>query len=301
MMAEKPSQNLEGQYLVADIFATKEKHTRFAQHLKFGILVALMGVLLLFGSFGVQYYWKQRENKVYDFYYRININGTIKESLMKIDAINSLETFTTGNGSEESVEIRDFKTGLTGIRFAGGEKCYIKSQNKITLPDTAPIKNDEELISLQDEIMPVKFDESLVWVAAERPIKDQQFLLNSKILEVCGNLPIYWLRPSYLQGFYDVGEPEHTKVRTAEVETKANGKRPSRSVDPDEANSLDFDMLDHQGFCCAVCHRGHQHCRRVCEPLGGYMPYPYYYRGCRVICRTIMPCTWWVRRMLGMV
>ncbi|GCB63546.1 hypothetical protein scyTo_0004439 [Scyliorhinus torazame] len=305
MMAEKPSHNLEGQYLVADIFAKKEKHNRLARYLKFGSLVALVGVLLLFGSFGAQYYWKQRESKIYDFFYRININGTIKESLMKIDAMNSFETFTTGNGSDQSVEIRDFKTGLTGIRFAGGEKCYIKSQNKIILPNTAPIKNDEELISLQDEIMPVKFDESLVWVAAEQPIKDHQFLLNSKVMEVCGNLPIYWLHPSYLKdlGFYDFQEPEATEedVHTAGLEAKLNGKRSSRSVDPDEANSLDFELLDHHGFCCVPCHRGRRHCRRVCEPLGGYMPYPYYYRGCRVICRIIMPCSWWVARMLGRV
>ncbi|XP_067853481.1 tenomodulin [Heptranchias perlo] len=296
-----------------ETFATKEKHKSLARYLKIGTLLVLVAILLLFGSFGVRYYWKHKESKVYDIQYRININGAIKESLMKIDAVNSIETFTTGNGSEESVEIHDFKTGLTGIRFAGGEKCYIKSQNKIILPNTAPIKNDEELISLQDEIMPVKFDESLVWVAAEQPIKDQHFLLNSKVLEVCGNLPIYWLRPSYLKGteFYDFGDPEDAEedALAAELKTKPNGKRPLRSVNDYAAdlhdymeNGASFDpLLDHHGFCCADCRRGHQHCQRVCEPLGGYMPYPYYYRGCRVICRVIMPCNWWVARMLGRV
>ncbi|XP_067903111.1 tenomodulin [Heterodontus francisci] len=305
-MAEKSNQNLGKQYLAADMFAAKEKQCHLARYLKFGTLVILLVVLLLFGSFGLRYYWKQRESKVYDILYRININGTIKESLMKIDAINSFESFTTGNGSEESMEIHDFKTGLTGIWFAGGEKCYIKSQNKIILPNTAPIKNDEELINLQDEIMPVKLDESLVWVAAEQPIKDKHFLLNSKVLEVCGNLPIYWLRPSYLKdpGLYDFGEPEDVEedALIAESETKTNGKRPSRSVNDYRANGIYFDpLLDQHGFCCAECRRGHRHCRRVCEPLGGYMPYPYYYRGCRVICRIIMPCNWWVARMLGRV
>uniref|UniRef100_UPI00398F4173 tenomodulin n=1 Tax=Pristiophorus japonicus TaxID=55135 RepID=UPI00398F4173 len=247
-----------------------------------------------------------RDKQVYDIMYRININGAIKESLMKIDAINSIETFTTGNGSEESVEIHDFKTGLTGIRFAGGEKCYIKSQNKIILPNTVPIKNDEELISLPDDITPVKLDESLVWVAAEQPIKDQHFLLNSKVLEVCGNLPIYWLRPSYLKDtvFYDFGDVEEAEddALAAELKTKPNGKRPSRSVNDYRENGIFFDpMLDHEGYCCEACRRGHRHCQRVCEPLGGYMPYPYYYRGCRVICRIIMPCNWWVARMLGRV
>lgn len=41
-----------------------------------------------------------------------------------------------------------FLKGLTGIRFAGGEKCYIKSQNKIILPNIMPIKTEEELINL---------------------------------------------------------------------------------------------------------------------------------------------------------
>ncbi|XP_051877986.1 tenomodulin [Pristis pectinata] len=306
MMAEKTTPNLEAQVLAANIFATKEKDNRLGRYLQVGILVALVAVLLLFGAFGARYYWKQKESKVYDILYRINIDGTIKESLMKIDGINGFETFTTGNGSDESVEIHDFKTGLTGIRFAGGEKCYIKSQNKIVLPNVTPIKSEEELIRLQDEIMPVKFDESLVWVAAEHPIKDQHFLLNSKVLEVCGNLPIYWLHPIYLKDteFYDFGDPEEAEeeARSDELKSKPNGKRSARSVNDYRANGAYFDpLLDHHGFCCEECRRGHQHCQRVCEPLGGYMPYPYYYRGCRVICRIIMPCNWWVARMLGRV
>ncbi|XP_048399981.2 tenomodulin [Stegostoma tigrinum] len=307
-MAEKP--NPEGHHLAADVFAAKGKRVHRWSYVKFVTLLALMVILLLLGSFGAHYCWEQRESKVYDVLYRININGTIKESLMKIDAVNSFETFRTGNGSEESVEIHDFKSGLTGIWFAGGEKCYIKRQNKIILPNTAPIKNDEELIGLQDEIMPVKFDEAVVWVAAEQPIKDQRFLLNSKVLEVCGNLPIYWLRPSYLKdpGFYDFGEPENAEedAFTEHSDTEANRKRLSRSVDDDlhdyREHGLYIDpWYDQNGFCCAECHRGHRYCQRVCEPLGGYMPYPYHYRGCRVICRIIMPCNWWVARILGRV
>ncbi|XP_072914522.1 tenomodulin [Hemitrygon akajei] len=306
MMAKKTSPNLEAQILAANIFATKERDNRLGRYLRIGILVVLLAVLLLLGAFGARYYWKQQESKVYDILYRINIDGSIKESLMKIDGINGFEIFTTGNGSDESVEIHDFKSGLTGIRFAGGEKCYIKSQKKFFLPNVTPIKSEEDLISLQDEIMPVKFDESLVWVAAEHPIKDQHFLLNSKVLEICGNLPIYWLRPIYLKdtGLYDFGDPEEAEEEALSDELKSNpnGKRPARSVNDYRAYGFTFDpMLDHNGFCCIECQRGHQHCRRVCEPLGGYMPYPYNYRGCRVICRIIMPCNWWVARMLGRV
>jgi len=52
----------------------------------------------------------------------------------------------------------------------------------------------------EDEIMPVRFDEnSLIWVAADEPIKHNGFL-SPKILELCGDLPIFWLRPTYPKG-----------------------------------------------------------------------------------------------------
>lgn len=48
--------------------------------------------------------------------------------------------------------------------------------------------------------MPVRFDEnSLIWVAADEPIKHNGFL-SPKILELCGDLPIFWLRPTYPKG-----------------------------------------------------------------------------------------------------
>uniref|UniRef100_A0A4W3H3T0 Leukocyte cell-derived chemotaxin 1 n=1 Tax=Callorhinchus milii TaxID=7868 RepID=A0A4W3H3T0_CALMI len=281
------------------VLTAREKRKSFARYLRTGSLVLFAGVvLLLLGCFGIRYYWKGNGNKVYNTLYRINIHGAIEESIMEINAADNFETFSMGNGSHESVEIHDFKAGLTGIRFAGGEKCYIKTQTKIILPDIAAIKNDEELISPQDEIMPAQFDESLVWMAAEQPIKDQHFLLNSKVLEVCGNLPVYWLRPSYLKG---------KKTRNASIKHVRTNMRPSSSPKPTGSvqlteNEIYVDRrLDEQGFCCADCHHGHTHCRRICEPLGGYMPYPYYYRGCRVICVVVMPCNWWVARMLGRV
>lgn len=69
-----------------------------------------------------------------------------------------------------------------------------------------------------------------------------------------------------------------------------------------EQGTMDIDpMLDHQGVCCNECRRSYTHCQRICEPLGGYYPWPYHYRGCRVACRVIMPCKWWVARILGLV
>lgn len=48
--------------------------------------------------------------------------------------------------------------------------------------------------------MPVKYEEnSLIWVAVDQPVKDNSFL-SSKVIELCGNLPIFWLKPTYPKG-----------------------------------------------------------------------------------------------------
>lgn len=48
--------------------------------------------------------------------------------------------------------------------------------------------------------MPVKYEEnSLIWVAADQPVKDNSFL-SSKVTELCGDLPIFWLKPTYPKG-----------------------------------------------------------------------------------------------------
>lgn len=45
--------------------------------------------------------------------------------------------------------------------------------------------------------MPAKFEEdSLIWVAADQPLKDNSFL-SAKILDLCKDVPIFWLRPTY--------------------------------------------------------------------------------------------------------
>lgn len=47
--------------------------------------------------------------------------------------------------------------------------------------------------------MPAKFEEDLIWVAANAPVSDSSFL-GSKIGGLCGGLPIFWLRPAYSGG-----------------------------------------------------------------------------------------------------
>lgn len=48
----------------------------------------------------------------------------------------------------------------------------------------------------EDEVMPAKFEDDLIWVAADTPLTDSAFLSN-KIKDLCGDLPIFWLRPTY--------------------------------------------------------------------------------------------------------
>lgn len=48
----------------------------------------------------------------------------------------------------------------------------------------------------EDEVMPAKFEDDLIWVAADTPLSDSAFLSN-KIKDLCGDLPIFWLRPTY--------------------------------------------------------------------------------------------------------
>lgn len=48
--------------------------------------------------------------------------------------------------------------------------------------------------------MPVRYEEnSLIWVAVDQPVKDSSFL-SSKVLELCGDLPIFWLKPTDPKG-----------------------------------------------------------------------------------------------------
>lgn len=52
----------------------------------------------------------------------------------------------------------------------------------------------------QVESVDTKVDDSQVWVPAEEPIVDLAFLFDSKIWEVCQELPIHWIHPAPLSG-----------------------------------------------------------------------------------------------------
>ncbi|KAM6948856.1 leukocyte cell-derived chemotaxin 1 [Aplochiton taeniatus] len=278
--------------------------------LKAGIAVLIVGaILLLFGAAGAFYFWNNNNKHVYNVHYSMSINGKVEEGSMEIDPANNVERFRSGKGIDEAVEVHDFQIGITGIRFAGGDKCYIKPQVKARLPDVETINKESLLFDLEDEVMPAKFEEgSLIWVAAGTPLTDVAFL-SSKITDLCGDLPIFWLRPTYSDGSQRKRRASPRQRRQApgaeeevDVEAEFNPENPYHRGSEGDEGTMTFDpMLDHQGVCCTECRRSYTQCQRICEPLGGFHPWPYHYRGCRVACRVIMPCRWWVGRILGIL
>nr|XP_020505738.1 leukocyte cell-derived chemotaxin 1-like [Labrus bergylta] len=279
--------------------------------LKAGIAVLIAGaLLLLLGAVGAFYFWNNNEKHVYNVHYSMSINGKVEEGTMEIDSANNMERFSTGSGADEAMEVHDFEIGITGIRFAGGEKCYIKTQVKARLPDVEALNKDSMTFDLEDEVMPAKFEDDLIWVAADAPLSDSAFL-SSKIKDLCGDLPIFWLRPTYSTSGprkrRAVASRQRRQAVVAgeeeeDVEAEFNPENPYQRGLEGEQGPMNIDpMLDHQGICCHECRRGYTHCQRICEPLGGYHPWPYHYQGCRVACRVIMPCNWWVARIMGLV
>uniref|UniRef100_A0A3B4ADD5 Leukocyte cell-derived chemotaxin 1 n=1 Tax=Periophthalmus magnuspinnatus TaxID=409849 RepID=A0A3B4ADD5_9GOBI len=270
--------------------------------LRFGALaLVLAAVLLLCASVAALFFWKVTDRNVYNLRYSMNINGGLREASAEIDSDNNLERFKTGEGAE-ALEIHDFQSGITGIRFFGGDKCYIKSQIKDDLPD---VESD----NTEDEILPVRSEEQIMtWVAMDQPLTDNTFL-SKKILSLCKGLPIYWLQPAYPKE----SSRRHTLSPTLMLQGTRGARgalsiitcvclQQSQSGGAREDGAMTFDpMLDHRGICCAECQRGYTHCQRICEPLYGHWPWPYHHRGCQVACRIIMPCRWWVARIMGLV
>ncbi|XP_031614768.1 leukocyte cell-derived chemotaxin 1 [Oreochromis aureus] len=280
--------------------------------LKAGVAVLITGaLLLLLGAVGAFYFWNNNENHVYNVHYSMSINGKVEEGSMEIDTANNMERFSTGSGADEAVEVHDFEIGITGIRFSAGEKCYIKTQVKAHLPDVEALNKESMTFELEDEVIPAKFDDDLIWVAAETPLSDSGFLSN-KIKDLCGDLPIFWLRPTFSSSGQRKRRAAPRQRRQAagaagqeeveeDVEAEFNPENPyQRGLEGEQDMNID-PRLDHEGVCCRECRRGYTHCQRICEPLQGFHPWPYHYGGCRVACRVIMPCNWWVARILGLV
>ncbi|XP_067266602.1 leukocyte cell-derived chemotaxin 1 [Chanodichthys erythropterus] len=252
-------------------------------------------VLLLFGGIGAFYLWKVTEKEAISAHYSRNIDIKMIEE-------------DSGAGEGKIVEVQDFKAGITAVKFPGKEKCYIKSQVRTELSE------EEDTVAVKSEVA------SLVWIASEEPLKDNSFL-SPEILRFCGDLPIYWHHPANARALrkrrsvprvrrQSTGGLNRQQARRRnstssvreEERPEYNPENPYHQNQEGSEGHMVFDpMLDHRGICCAECHRSYTHCERVCEPHGGYWPWPYNYQGCRQVCRVIMPCRWWAARMLGIV
>uniref|UniRef100_A0A8C8HV63 Chondromodulin n=1 Tax=Oncorhynchus tshawytscha TaxID=74940 RepID=A0A8C8HV63_ONCTS len=144
----------------------------------------------------------------------------------------------------------------------------------------------------------VKFDEnSLTWVAADRPLKNSSFL-STKILDLCGDLPIFWLQTTYSKDGerrtrdtqrakrqFDMKEFEaaaeekntvsHAENSTSTEEEEEGEEGEGRGLGRKEG-AMTFDpILDHQGIFCSECRHSYTH--------------------------YILPCRWWVACILGVV
>ncbi|XP_065107491.1 leukocyte cell-derived chemotaxin 1 [Paramisgurnus dabryanus] len=265
-------------------------------------------LLLLLGGIGGFYLWQMNDKEVITADYSRNINIKMIEDSLELNSESNPERFMTDAGEGNIREAHDFKSGITAMRFPGGEKCYIRSQIRSKLSEEA------EVISIKSDV------DSLVWMASDEPLKDNSFL-SSEILRFCGDLPVYWQHPTNTRALRkrrSVSRPK--RQNEGRVNPRQSRGRNTTSSESQQGRGSDFNpenpyhrnqeaeetmtfdpMLDHRGICCAECHRSYTHCERVCEPLGGYWPWPYNYQGCRKVCRVIMPCRWWAARIMGLV
>nr|XP_023650622.1 tenomodulin [Paramormyrops kingsleyae] len=267
-------------------------------------LVALGLVLLSLTLciFSLKYFWSPGPRKVYKHQYKVLLDGVEMDSVMEIDPNRLMEMFKVGNGSDEVLEVHDFKNGLTGIRFAKHQRCYIRPQPR-DLPEIAELDVDHGRNSV-DETLDPQVEDMHEWIPAEEPIADHTFLLNSKIWEICNQMPIHWMHPSAKKEtkIHELEDAEESPGEETRGQRQARDVMDYQPVNDYRDVGIELEnQLDENGYCCQHCRRGYRFCRRYHEPLGGYWPYPYYYQGGRVICQVVMPCNWWIARMLGRI
>ncbi|XP_001513037.2 tenomodulin [Ornithorhynchus anatinus] len=318
-MGKNPPGNREDCH-VLDAEASKSNRKICRRYKIWGLVFSILALSLILLCTGSKHFWNPSTKKFYDMEHTFFSNGEQNKIRMEIDPLTRTEIFRSGNGSKEILEIHDFKNGFTGILLVGLQKCFIKTQSKM-IPEPA----EAEVEELEDgAITTTYFEQSVVWVPGEKPIENKEFLKNSKISEVCKNVSIHWIHPTLLAApvlqASEEGDEEIPFLPSPEEGVKpykhganpglkSEKRRQARQLTEQDLpvndyteNGIEFDpSLDERGYCCISCRRANRYCRRVCEPLLGFYPYPYCYQGGRVICRIIMPCNWWVARMLGRV
>ncbi|KAI5629980.1 tenomodulin, partial [Silurus asotus] len=283
----------------------KKKNAGYCSYHCVALILGLFFLMLALCVFSLRYIWSANPEKIYNYEYKALLDGVETESMMEINSAKQLEIFRVGNGSEEVMEVHDFQNGLMGIRFAKHQRCYMRTQTR-ELPKLTEVDLKSEFEGGEPGEVNMQVVDSYVWIPAKQPINNREFLQNSKIWEICQELPIHWM---HLSPYRDATFSDINKVKMqGTVEAKAHAVRQVRDI-MDELPVNDYSeiglqldsSLEEQGYCCQDCRRGYRYCRRYYEPLGGYWPYPYFYRGGRAICQIVMPCNWWIARMLGRV
>ncbi|KTG32861.1 hypothetical protein cypCar_00032312 [Cyprinus carpio] len=124
------------------------------------------------------------------------------------------------------------------------------------------------------------------------------FIAGAVLLLFGGIGAFYLWKVSEKEGITAVKFPGKEKCY---IKSQVRSELSEQNQEGSEGHMVFDPMLDHRGICCTECDRSYTHCERVCEPHGGYWPWPYNYHGCRPVCRVIMPCRWWAARVLGLV
>ncbi|XP_062856615.1 tenomodulin isoform X1 [Trichomycterus rosablanca] len=279
-----------------------KKNARYKNYQCVALILCLLFLMLTICIFSLGYIWNPSPAKMYSHEFKAVLDGVETDSLMEINPAKRMEMIRVGNSTDEVVEVHDFQNGISGIRFTKYQRCYIRTQTKKLpkLTEVNPKDTSAEVGEPGDVDMQVV--DSYVWIPTEQPISNLAFLQNSKIWEICRELPIHWMYQSTLKEFHDAEDLEILDP----LETQTHAVRKARDV-PDELPVNDYSeaglqldtSLDEQGYCCHYCRRGYRFCRRYHMPMLGYWQYPYWHQD--VVCRIVMPCNWWIARMLGRV
>ncbi|XP_051514957.1 tenomodulin-like isoform X2 [Myxocyprinus asiaticus] len=216
------------QVLCKDVELGKEEERKARYHsYQYGaIILSVLFLTLALSIYSLRYIWSPSPLKVYNHHYKAVLDGMETESMMKILPDQRIEIFRMGNSTDEVLEVHDFKNGIMGIRFAKHQRCYIRTQTK-QLPKLMEVdaKNVDIEVGETGEI-DMQVVDSQIWIPAEEPISNRTFLLNSKISEVCQELPIHWIHPSPLRDaeFHDIEDVEESP------ELEVRGPRQARDV-----------------------------------------------------------------------
>ncbi|GLD70402.1 tenomodulin isoform X1, partial [Lates japonicus] len=106
---EASSQSSSQQILWKDVEAVKEKKAKYHTYQRVALALALVFLVLALGVFSLRYLWSPSLGKVYDHQYKAVLDGVETESMLEIDPGQRIEIFRMGNGSDEVLEVHDFK------------------------------------------------------------------------------------------------------------------------------------------------------------------------------------------------